>query len=102
MRFFTLKRDKEEIVSKREKQFSPKFPLNTMTAINQSPNPAITFVNGDGNKNLKQSNSRVFSLFLFYHLCGVAGKGRREGNIADKSGEKGKWESPVSRMIRFL
>ena len=29
-----VSRDKEEIVSKRGKQFSPKFPLNTMTAIN--------------------------------------------------------------------
>ena len=47
-----VSRDKEEIVSKRGKQFSPKFPLNTMTAINQSPNPTITFVNGAGNKNL--------------------------------------------------
>ena len=29
-----VSRDKEEIESKRRKQFSPKFPLNTMTAIN--------------------------------------------------------------------
>ena len=29
-----VSRDKEEIESKRGKQFSPKFPLNTMTAIN--------------------------------------------------------------------